>query len=81
MHKNGFIFVPEPFSRLKSPDWADNYPAIGTLINVFIYTMIELSDNKNILFQLVWMAPGNALAQVQWMHKPADLWDITYCTR
>ena len=24
---------------------------------------------------------GNALAQVQRVHKPADLWDITFCTR
>jgi hypothetical protein len=23
---------------------------------------------------------GNALALVQWLHKPADLWDITFCT-
>ena len=24
---------------------------------------------------------GNALAWVQRVHKPADLWDITFCTR
>ena len=24
---------------------------------------------------------GNALARVQRVHKPADLWDITFCTR
>ena len=24
---------------------------------------------------------GNALARVQWEHKPVDLWDITFCTR
>ena len=24
---------------------------------------------------------GNALARVQWVHEPADLWDITFCTR
>ena len=24
---------------------------------------------------------GNALAEVQRVHKPADLWDITFCTR
>ena len=23
---------------------------------------------------------GNALARVQRVHKPADLWDITFCT-
>jgi hypothetical protein len=25
-----------------------------------------------------WQHAGNALAQVQWVHKPADLWDITF---
>ena len=25
--------------------------------------------------------PGNALARVQRVHEPADLWDITFCTR
>ena len=25
--------------------------------------------------------PGNALAQVQRVHEPVDLWDITFCTR
>ena len=25
--------------------------------------------------------PGNALVRVQRVHKPADLWDITFCTR
>ena len=31
----------------------------------------------------LWMAlhAGNALARVQRVHKPADLWDITFCTR
>jgi hypothetical protein len=24
---------------------------------------------------------GNALARVQRVHEPADLWDITFCTR
>jgi hypothetical protein len=24
---------------------------------------------------------GNALERVQWVHAPADLWDITICTR
>ena len=24
---------------------------------------------------------GNALAQLQWVHEPVDLWDITFCTR
>ena len=24
---------------------------------------------------------GNALERVQRVHKPADLWDITFCTR
>ena len=24
---------------------------------------------------------GNALVRVQRVHKPADLWDITFCTR
>jgi hypothetical protein len=24
---------------------------------------------------------GNALARVQRVHAPADLWDITFCTR
>ena len=23
---------------------------------------------------------GNALERVQWVHEPADLWDITFCT-
>ena len=23
---------------------------------------------------------GNALERVQWVHAPADLWDITFCT-
>ena len=23
---------------------------------------------------------GNALAWVQWVHEPVDLWDITFCT-
>ena len=27
------------------------------------------------------MSAGNALARVQRVHKPADLWDITFCTR
>ena len=27
------------------------------------------------------VSSGNALARVQRMHKPADLWDITFCTR
>ena len=26
-------------------------------------------------------SPGNALVRVQWVHEPADLWDITFCTR
>ena len=26
-------------------------------------------------------SPGNALARVQWVHAPAVLWDITFCTR
>ena len=25
--------------------------------------------------------PGNALERVQRVHAPADLWDITFCTR
>ena len=25
--------------------------------------------------------PGNALERVQRVHEPADLWDITFCTR
>ena len=25
-------------------------------------------------------SPGNALARVQQVHEPADLWDITFCT-
>ena len=36
-------------------------------------------------FKIGWTRPqvmsGNALAQVQRVHKPADLWDITFCTR
>ena len=24
--------------------------------------------------------PGDVLPQVQWVHEPADLWDITFCT-
>ena len=47
---------------------ADNSPAIETLINGFIYTMLELSESKNILCQLIWMEPGNALARVEWMY-------------
>ncbi len=27
-----------------------------------------------------WYA-GNALARVQWVHEPADLWEIIFCTR
>ena len=31
--------------------------------------------------RLVTDQSGNALARVQWVHKPIDLWDITFCTR
>ena len=30
---------------------------------------------------LLQIMAGNALARVQRVHKPADLWDITFCTR
>ena len=29
----------------------------------------------------IFLGAGNALAQVQRVHEPADLWDITFCTR
>ena len=29
----------------------------------------------------IYYLTGNALAQVQRVHEPADLWDITFCTR
>ena len=32
----------------------------------------------NVLF---WFSSGNALARVQRVHEPKDLWDITFCTR
>ena len=35
---------------------------------------------KNSKFGMV-LDPENALAQVQWVHKPVDLWDISLCTR
>ena len=41
-------------------------------------TMIIL-DSYNMAFDIV--VAGNALARVQRVHKPADLWDITFCTR
>ena len=32
-------------------------------------------------FSNLYSAPsGNALARVQWVYEPADLWDITFCT-
>ena len=31
-------------------------------------------------FKFLLHTAGNALAQVQRVHKPADLWDITFCT-
>ena len=30
---------------------------------------------------LAYIHPGNALARVQRVHEPVDLWDITFCTR
>ena len=33
------------------------------------------------LLELRCYTAGNALARVQRVHAPADLWDITFCTR
>ena len=38
-----------------------------------------LSENRHCL-QSEWPLTGNALARVQRVHKPVDLWDITFCT-
>ena len=33
------------------------------------------------IMDLYFQVAGNALARVQRVHEPADLWDITFCTR
>ena len=43
------------------------------------YTLQKLQANK--LFYNFIEKAGNALARVQRVHEPADLWDITFCTR
>ena len=43
-----------------------------TLYTLFLTQLLITADTQ---------LAGNALAWVQLVHKPADLWDITFCTR
>ena len=57
--------------------------------SLFTYTLFSicrwfgniLSSVSLGLFKRSLGTAGNALARVQRVHKPADLWDITFCTR
>ena len=43
--------------------------------------LIEVQDRIEVKDGIVLHVSGNALAWVQRVHKPADLWGITFCTR
>ena len=50
--------------------WPRNHTShTKVYLNEFVANVLR--DNK----------AGNALARVQRVHEPADLWDITFCTR
>ena len=49
-----------------------------------LYILTKMSMYKlyeNLINQIRYYISGNALARVQRVHEPADLWDITFCTR
>ena len=54
--------------------------SIGPIL-FFYYEESLVSSNLNQkIFRFHCVRPGNALEWVQRVHKPADLWDITFCT-
>ena len=46
-----------------------------------LQTTQPAQNSPNFKFCVINIPPGNALARVQRVHEPADLWDITFCTR
>ena len=50
------------------------------ILNRFVFLKNVCYLEENIL-KNKFATSGNALARVQQVNKPADLWDITFCTR
>ena len=49
---------------------------------LFSQSIFEKQNERVVLTRKKMCAdPGNALERVQRVHEPADLWDITFCTR
>ena len=59
-----------------------NAPGKETLHYVWNFQILSKNSKKwNNAFLGDLIIAGNALARVQRVHKPADLWNITFCTR
>ena len=75
------IFVPEDFQdfvqsleKLDFPHQIQQWLILIPMLKVLDHLLQQVVTVRIIL-------SGNALARVQQVHEPADLWDITFCTR
>ena len=71
----GFVCYTSWFKRLSET------MEYGFYSNFFLDKYHLIIFEEILIFVLTLLSAGNALVRVQRVHKPADHWDITFCTR